>query len=232
MNCLDLSKTAFHKQPSILLLASASLLCSSAYAAEDTIPNLILRAQSAIDNGQPQQATEWYDKAAAMGESPEAEIGLVRAYLQAGEFRKAIAFGNLVAAEHPDMTDTAALLAYIEDLEGQTTPALAKLTEELKKHPDDVALNAAEAEILLNRMAVTQAIQKLDDWIARNPAQGDIYLLRARAALVAGKHEDLSIWRTNAALAYEANGELESAKPLRSWLSTQGPQSAITCIEV
>ncbi len=228
MNFLDLSKTAFHKQPSILLLASASLLCSSAYAAEDTIPNLILRAQSAIDNGQPQQATEWYEKAAAMGESPEAEIGLVRAYLQAGEFRKAIAFGNLVAAEHPDMTDTAALLAYIEDLEGQTTPALAKLTEELKKHPDDVALNAAEAEILLNRMAVTQAIQKLDDWIARNPAQGDIYLLRARAALVAGKHEDLSIWRTNAALAYEANGELESAKPLRSWLSTQGPQSAIT----
>ena len=139
---------------------------------------------------------------------------------------------KLVAAEHPDRTDTAALLAYIEDLEGQTTPALAKLTEELKKHPDDVALNAAEAEILLNRMAVTQAIQKLDDWIARNPAQGDIYLLRARAALVAGKHEDLSIWRTNAALAYEANGELESAKPLRSWLSTQGPQSAITCIEV
>ena len=224
MNSHYFTKQRFINKQNINILTTAGLMfVTQCYAesshVEETIPTLILRAQTYMANGQSQQAAESYEKAAALGESAEAEIGLVRAYLQSGEFRKAIASSNLVAAEHPDVSETAALLAYIEDREGQTTPALAKLTEELKKHPDDVALFAAQIEILIDRMAISQAIPKLDDWIGRNPPQGDIYRLRARAALVAGNREDLLNWRKKAALAYESNGDFEAAKPLRVWLS-------------
>ncbi len=199
-----------------LLLASPSFAEPS--AADLAIHDLVERAQAAMLSGKPQQAAEYYEKAAGFGESAEAEIGMVRAYLQAGEFRKTIAFANLVAAEHPDVNDTAALLAYLEDREGQTSHALPKLVEALKKHPDDAALLGAYAEILIDRQAIPQALHELDAWVARNPAHGDIYRLRARAALVAGNAEDVASWRSKAAAAYEASGDQQAAKPLRDWL--------------
>ncbi len=186
---------------------------------DTTIQNLVVQAQTALANGQPQQAAELYEKAAGYGESATAEIGMVRAYLQAGEFKKTIAFANLVAAEHADVNDTTALLAYLDDREGQTAPALAKLSEALKKHPDDVALLGAYVEILIDRMAAPQAIQQLDAWIAKNPPHGDIYRLRARAALAVGNMLDVVAWRKKAAAAYEADGQPEPAKPLRDWLA-------------
>ncbi len=224
MNYQSLTKQLLNNKQNLFILTTAGLMfAAQCYAEsshpEETIPSLILHAQTSLANGQAQQAAEWYEKAAAMGESPEAEIGLVRAYLQSGEFRKANAFGNLVAAEHPDVSETAALLAYLEDRVGQTTPALTKLSEELKNHPDDVALVAAQAEILIDRMALSQAIKQLDNWIGRNPPQGDIYRLRARAALAAGNREELLSWRNKAALAYESKGEFDAAKPLRDWLT-------------
>jgi len=201
----------------VLLLATNS--AASPNPTDITIQRLVAQAQTALANGQPQQAAELYEKAAGYGESATAEIGLVRAYLQAGEFKKTMAFANLVAAEHADVTDTAALLAYLEDREGQTAPALAKLGEALKNHPDDAALLGAYAEILIDRMATPQAIQQLDAWIAKNPPHGDIYRLRARAALAVGNLQDVAAWRKKAVTAYETSGQTEEAKPLRDWLA-------------
>jgi tetratricopeptide (TPR) repeat protein len=211
------------KPRSVLALAIGLLLASPSFAessaADLAIHNLVERAQAAMVSGKPQQAAAYYEQAAGFGESAEAEIGMVRAYLQAGEFRKTIAFANLVAAEHPDVNDTAALLAYLEDREGQTSHALPKLAEALKSHPDDAALMGAYAEILIDRAAIPQALHELDAWIAKNPPQGDIYRLRARAALAAGNTEDLVKWRNKAATAYETSGYQQAAKPLRDWLA-------------
>ena len=190
---------------------------------EQTISELVAGAESALASGDAQKAAEMYEQAAAIGESAPAEIGLVRAYLQTGEFRKAVSFANLVAAEHADVTETAALLAYIEDREGHTAPALAKLKDELNKHPNDVALFAANMEILLDRQATPQAIEQLDAWITQNPPQGDIYRLRARAALAAGKYDEVRNWRLKAAQAYEAAGSIPAAQTLRHWLAKQAP---------
>ncbi len=222
MASFALKKTYHRSRHPAMILAVGLLLATPSFAdpspAELAIQDLIGRAQTALASGHSQQAAEFYEKAAGMGESAVAEIGMVRAYLQAGEFRKTIAFGNLVAAEHPDVNDTAALLAYLEDREGQTAPALAKLGEALKNHPNDAALLGAYAEILIDRMALPQAVRELDGWIAKNPPHGDMYRLRARAALAAGNSEEVVLWRQKAAAAYEANGELAAAKPLRTWL--------------
>lgn len=223
MNLFALKKSSLRIQSPVTALTIGLLISAQSIAnpadTEATIRDLVGQAKTAMANGNPQQAAELYEKAAGYGESADAEIGLVRAYLQAGEFRKTIAFANLVAAEHPDVNDTAALLAYLEDREGQTPTALAKLDEAIKNHPDDAALMGAYAEILIDRMAITKAVQKLDAWIASNPPHGDIYRLRAKAALVSGHHQDVVNWRKKSAEAYEANGRPESAKPLRAWLA-------------
>ena len=209
-------KQAFKLRVSLILL-----IHSFAFDvfAEASIADYIAQAKSALTIGNSQQAAELYEKAAALGEAPEAEIGLVRAYLQAGEFRKAIAFANLVAAEHPDISETAALLAYLEDLEGQTPAAIAKITAELNQQPDDVALTAAYAEILLNHMATPQAIQLLDTWMARNPANADINRLRARAALITGDQKAVQSWREQTLILEEKTKQSTDVKPTTHWPS-------------
>ncbi|MFA5982579.1 MAG: tetratricopeptide repeat protein [Methylococcaceae bacterium] len=213
------------KKLQLLLFISFTslLLITLAYAdasnTDQAIHNLVLQAQSAMKKGKPQKAAEFFEQAVGLGENASAEIGLVRAYLQAGEFRKTIAFGSLVAAEHTDISETIALLAYLEDREGQTAQALAKLKQALKAQPSDVALIGAYTEILIDRTAIPQASQLLDDWIASNPPQGDIYRLRARAALAANLPTDVQFWRRKAILAYTADGNLSAAESLQNWLS-------------
>jgi len=216
-------KKSFHRIKRVNLIIIGLILTSECFAvanqSENVINDLVKNAQTAMTNRKPQLAAELYEKAAGYGESAEAEIGMVRAYLLAGEFKKTIASANLVAAEHSDVNDTTALLAYLEDREGQTTKALTKLEDALKKYPDDVPLVAAYAEILIDHLAAPQAISLLDTWISKNPPQGDIYRLRARAALLTGNIQELINWRMKAALAYEAAGEQQAAQPLRAWLS-------------
>lgn len=221
-----MSTPGLRNKPKRWLLAALGVIYASQCHAEATpneiaIATKVVAAKAALTTGQAEKAAELYEQAAAMGESADAEIGLVRAYLQSGEFRKAVSFANLVAAEHADISETAALLSYIEDREGQTAPALAKLSTELQKHPDDVALFAANMEILIDRLALPQAIQQLDAWISHNPPQGDIYRLRARAALAAGNRDDVLTWRRKAADAYQTAGETQATQTLRNWLAKQ-----------
>ena len=49
-------------------------------------------AEAALARGEPTQAVNAFDRAALMLHSADAEMSLVRAYLQAGEYRRALAF--------------------------------------------------------------------------------------------------------------------------------------------
>lgn len=184
----------------------ASLWLQTAVADVETEANkLIDRAKNVLIQGKTQLATELYEQAAGMGEFPEAELGMVRSYLQAGEFRKAISFANVVAVEHRDVRETAAFLAYLEDREGHTSQALTKLKDALKQSPDNVALTGAYAEILLDRLALPQALSVLNAWIERNPPNSDIYRLRAKAAIIDGNSAEIKLWRGKAAEAGKDN---------------------------
>jgi tetratricopeptide (TPR) repeat protein len=185
---------------------------------------LILEAEAALALGQPGRAAGRFEQAAGQfRESPEAEVGQVRAYFQEGDVRHAIAFGNIVAAEHPGFTEALALLAWLEDRVGHTDHALATLRDARSKTPDDVALLGALAEILADRGMAGEAIQALDAWMARNPAKAVIYRLRAKAALASGDRGDALRWRARSAHAYESEGDLAQAETLRDWLASAGP---------
>ena len=67
----------------------------------------------------------------------------------------------------------------------------------------------------------------LEAWIGRNRPRGDVYALRARAALAAGDRDEGLRWRARAALAYEASGERTRAVALYDWLSRADPDGRI-----
>ncbi|MDD5035532.1 MAG: trypsin-like peptidase domain-containing protein [Methylococcaceae bacterium] len=185
---------------------------------------LILEAEAALALGQAHDAAGLFERAAnQFDEAPEAEVGQVRAYFQEGEVRHAIALGNIVAGEHPDYTEASALLAWFEDRVGHTEHALAKLRDARSTRPDDVALLAAQAEILIDRGMASEAIQILDAWIARNPPQGVVFRLRAKAVFAVGDWNDTLRWRARSARAYESAGEWAQANSLHEWLDSVDP---------
>ena len=185
---------------------------------------LILEAEAALAMGHPQQADKLFEQAASqLQDSPEAEVGQIRAYFQAGDVRHAIAFGNIVAGEHPDFMEAQALLAWYEDRVGHTEHALAKLHESLAKQPEDIALLAALAEILIDRGMAAEAIKTMDAWINRNPPSGSIYRLRAKAALAIGDSQGTLEWRARSVQAYQSAGEMAQANALLGWLDSADP---------
>lgn len=197
-----------------LLMTAGAAMAAPADTPEARYRALMSQAAGALASGEPRRAALLYEQAGTQfGESVEAELGQVRAYLEGGDFRQAVAFANLVAGEHAESMAALALLAYIEDRGGQTERALARLRAARAAAPDDVALLGSMAEILIDRGAAAQAIAALDAWIARSPPQGDIYALRARAALANGDGEGALRWRARAAAA----ANMAAAGTASSW---------------
>jgi S1-C subfamily serine protease/thioredoxin-like negative regulator of GroEL len=190
----------------------------------ESYSNLMLRAEIALARGEPEQALLRYQQANRVaGHAVAAELGQVRADLQAGEFTRAKAFATLVAGEHRDIPEALALRAWFEDRIGQTERALAALQTARGKAPDDVALLGAYAEILIDRGGGQEAASALETWMRRNRPRGDIYALRARAALAMGERDVGLRWRARAALAYTASGERTRAATFNHWLSHADP---------
>jgi len=106
-----------------LLAAAFGSILIAANAGAATLQS----AQDALSKGETATAARIYDDLSREGESLAAELGIIRAALQDGEFRKAVAHANQTAGEHPDSTDAAAMLAFLLDRSGRTEQALSSL---------------------------------------------------------------------------------------------------------
>jgi S1-C subfamily serine protease/thioredoxin-like negative regulator of GroEL len=232
--------TAFAASPARLQEAERLMRAGEYDAAQALLPDLpsqpgderyrglMLRAEIALARGDYPRANGLYYQAnRAAGHAVAAELGQVRADLQAGEFGRAKAFATLFAGEHRNSPEALALHALLEDRTGQTERALAALRAARAKAPDDVALLGAYAEILIDRGGLREAVSALDAWIGRNRPRGDVYALRARAALAAGDRDEGLRWRARTALAYEGSGERTRAVALYDWLSRADPDGQI-----
>ena len=183
---------------------------------------LLLRARSALMIRDADQAGLLFEQAAAQfGERPEAEIGQVSAYLLSGEFRKAVAYANLVAGEHSDHPTPMALLALIEDRAGNTETAMVRLRASVTRWPDAISPLGAMTEIMIDRGTAAQAVPVLESWLATHWEAPDILRLRARAALALDDQATLRQWRLRTAHAFAAIGETALARKFLSWSSSQ-----------
>lgn len=85
-----------------------------------------------------------FERAAALEHRADAEISLVRAYLQAGEYRRALAFVAHTSAAHKDDSGGVALYAWMLNAAGQTEQAKRVLSEARQRFPQDRLLDQVQ----------------------------------------------------------------------------------------
>lgn len=158
---------------------------------------LLAAADTALREGKPGLAHDLYVQAEGQSEeSPDADIGQVRADLLGGEFRRASAFALLVSGEHADSAEALALGAFLEERAGQADRAIDFLRNALLKDPSAVPLVGALSEILLDRGRCQEAAALLDGWIRSHSPQPDVAALRLRAGRVCMQASNLTAGTT------------------------------------
>lgn len=107
---------------------------------------LLSRGEAELARGDVAAATDTFERAAMMLHAPDTEMGLVRAYMQAGQYRRALAFCAHVAGAHLESAPAGALYAWLLRAGGQGAVADRVLRETIERLPQDpVALDVRRA---------------------------------------------------------------------------------------
>lgn len=122
----------------------ATALASAAVAAHEParpeVTELLRRADAALSAGHAEEAQAAYEQAAALQHASHIEVGWVRARMQAGGYRQAVAFAAHAAGAHPDEPEGALAYAHLLSLGGQTSAAQAVLQRARRRLPDEPTL--------------------------------------------------------------------------------------------
>lgn len=123
-----------------------ALLGGTACAHEPSRPEvtaLLQRADAALAEGRSLDAQAAYEQAAALEHAARIEVGWVRARMQAGGYRQAVAFAAHAAGAHPDEAHGALLYAHLLNAGGQARAAQGVLSRARVRLPDEPLLRAS-----------------------------------------------------------------------------------------
>lgn len=122
--------------------ATAAASATSAAPAAPATPDrrrereeLLARGEAALGAADAQAAEEAFSRAGLIEHAADSEMGLVRAYMQAGQYRRALAFGAHTAGAHLDVVGGAALYAWLLHLGGQEAVAQRLLAQAHARAP-------------------------------------------------------------------------------------------------
>ncbi len=103
--------------------------------------------EAALARLQIDEAQKAFEQAAALAHSADAELGLTRSYLQAGEFRRALAFVAHTAAAHSVDTGGTALYVWLLNAAGRSEQAKRILQDALQRSPSDLLLGRIASQL-------------------------------------------------------------------------------------
>jgi Trypsin-like peptidase domain len=179
-----------------LLIGTAGAACAhevrgaKSQAMPPALPALLVRAEAALKAGDSNMARDAFEQAAALRHAADIEIGWVRAQMQAGEYRRALAFAAHIAGAHPHEGQGAALYAWLLFLGGQEAVARDALGRAELRLPGDALLSSVKTRLAAASAAPPDAPffapQSLGDSVpAQARAVGNAILLPdARHAIV------------------------------------------------
>ena len=108
---------------------------------------LMKQGAAALATGDHNAAVAAFETSVSMGHAPDAELGLVRSYMQAGKYRQALSYGAHTAGAHKDEPEGAALYVWLLHLGGQEAAAKRILREAQARTPGDAVLARAQRRI-------------------------------------------------------------------------------------
>jgi hypothetical protein len=101
---------------------------------------LLAEGEGALARLEVDGALRSFERAAALAHAADTELGLVRTYMQGGEYRRAVAFVAHTATAHRDAPGGAALYAWLLKSGGYPDHALRMLGEAEQRFPADPLL--------------------------------------------------------------------------------------------
>lgn len=107
---------------------------------------LVQQAELQLAAGDTAAAQQAFDRAATLVHAADVEMGLVRTYLQAGDYRRALSFASHAAGAHRDVPAGTALYGWLLHIGGQAVFARRVLDEALALWPADQTLQAVRAQ--------------------------------------------------------------------------------------
>lgn len=108
---------------------------------------LLAQGESALAELQTEKALHAFERAALILHAADTEIALVRAYMQGGEYRRALAFGAHTAGAHLDVIGGAALYAWLLHLGAQVSIADRLLSEAEARRPGSLLIKAVRQQL-------------------------------------------------------------------------------------
>ncbi len=97
-------------------------------------------------------ALDAFEKAAASRHSVDAEVSLVRAYMQRGDYRRALTFASHTAGAHREQPEGAAAYAWLLHVGGQRAVAQRVLAEAMVRSPGQPVLDAMRGALSRDRI--------------------------------------------------------------------------------
>lgn len=107
----------------------------------------IATGESQLAQGRAAEATQSFDRAANSEHAADIEVGLVRSYLQNGEFRRALAFASHTAGAHRDKSIGTALYVWLLQVSGQREFGQRLLQQARERLPQDELLSEVESQL-------------------------------------------------------------------------------------
>lgn len=101
-------------------------------------------AEAALARGDTDAALAGFERAAGMLHAPDTEMGLVRSQMQAGQYRRALAFAAHTAGAHLEAPAASALYAWLLRAGGQEAYARQVLEAALQRSPGNDVLGATQ----------------------------------------------------------------------------------------
>jgi tetratricopeptide (TPR) repeat protein len=109
--------------------------------------DLLKAGEAALTRMDAIAAIDSFDRAALILHAADTEIALVRAYMQSGQYRRALAFGAHTAGAHLDVIGGAALYAWLLHAGGQVVIAQRLLAEAEARMPKNAMLASVQAQL-------------------------------------------------------------------------------------
>jgi hypothetical protein len=108
---------------------------------------LLDQGEARLAAGDAEEARWAFEQAARLAHTADIELSLVRAYMQAGQYRNALAFCAHAAGAHPEVPAGTALYAWLLHIGGQGRVAATTLAGAAERAPGDPMLSQAGASL-------------------------------------------------------------------------------------
>ena len=136
----------------VMIQIAAATAATSGGSAQPSTPlqergELLQRGETALARGDVGQALDAFERAGTMMHAADAEMGLVRAYMQNGAYRRALSFAAHAAGAHRDELAGAVLYAWLLHAGGQSAFAQRVLDGTEVRKPGDALVAQARTQL-------------------------------------------------------------------------------------